>query len=317
MKIFFRNSGIQAGLASALFLGVIPVFGKQSINVGFAPLAVTAFRTTIAMLLLLSIMSVFKRQFFYIYPIGLAGCFLAGTINGLGSLLYYNAIQRLDTSVAHLIYSFYPIFVAFLLFLDRSPISKITIFRLALSIPGVYLLLDLSGNSVDMGGILMMFGASLLYALHLIINQRILVDVPAPTVTLYTLIAMSATVIIAYLIGDRSLPPSGTPYWPLLAMAFFTFLSRITLFMGVKHLGGLQTALLGLGELVVTIGLAYIWLGDRLTVNQWVGAFLICVNVFLVGFDKITPQKRKTTGILAWLNPPQIVSSEFPWKPEP
>ena len=152
MKTFFRNSGIQAGLASALFLGVIPVFGKQSIIVGFSPLAVTALRTTIAMLLLLSIMLVFKRQFFYIYPIGLAGCFMAGTINGLGSLLYYSAIQHLDTSVAQLIYSFYPIFVAFLLFLDRSPISKITIFRLALSIPGVYLLLDLSGNSVDIGG---------------------------------------------------------------------------------------------------------------------------------------------------------------------
>ena len=127
---------------------------------------------------------------------------------------------------------------------------------------------------------------------------------------------MSTTVIIAYMIGDRTLPAAGTPYWPLLAMAFFTFLSRITLFTGVKYLGGLQTALLGLGELVVTIGLAFIWLGDRLTANQWIGAVLICANVFLVGFDKITPQKRKTTGILAWLNPPNIISTEFPWKPE-
>ena len=131
----------------------------------------------------------------------------------------------------------------------------------------------------------MLCAASLMYALHLIINQRVLIDVPAPTVTLYTLIAMSTTVIIAYLIGDRTLPPVGTPYWPLLGMALFTFLSRITLFMGVKQLGGLQTALLGLGELVVTIVLAFLWLDERLTPLQWIGTLLIFANVFLVGFD--------------------------------
>ena len=40
-----------------------------------------------------------------------------------------------------------------------------------------------------------------------------------------------------------------------------TLLSRVTLFLGVKHLGGLQTALLGLGELIITIFFAHLWLG--------------------------------------------------------
>ncbi len=34
----------------------------------------------------------------------------------------------------------------------------------------------------------MMLGAAALYALHLPINQRVLYEVPAPTVTLYTLL---------------------------------------------------------------------------------------------------------------------------------
>ncbi len=313
MKSSVRRSGIQAGLASAFFLGIIPVFGKQSINIGFTPLMVTALRTTIAMLLLLTIMALFKREFFYIYPVGLFGCLLAGTINGLGSLLFYNAVELLDASIAQLIYSFYPIFIALWLLLDRQPINKLTLIRIFLSLPGIYFLLNLSGESVNIAGVFMMLGASILYALHLIINQRVLIDVPAPTVTLYTLIAMSTTVVIAYLIGDRTIPAAGTPYWPLIAMGVFTFLSRITLFLGVKRLGGLQTALLGLGELLVTIALAHFWLGERLTLMQWLGTFLVFINVVLVGFDKITPQKRKTSGLLAWLNPPNIVSTEFPW----
>jgi len=313
----WRMTGIHAGLTSAFFLGVIPVFGKQSINFGFSPLAVTALRTSIATLLLLLLMLIFRRKFFYIFPVGLLGCFVAGIVNGLGSLLFYSALQRLDTSIAQLVYSFYPLFVAGWLLLDRQTISKMTIFRLTLSLPGIYLLLDVRGNGVDLIGVSMMLGASLLYALHLIINQRVLFEVPAPTVTFYTLVAMSTTVIVAYLLADRTLPVIGTPWWPVLGMALFTFLSRITLFMGIKHLGGLQTALLGLGELFVTIGLAYFWLGERLSLIQWIGTLLIFLSLFLIAFDKITPEKRRATGLLAWLNPPQINTSEFPWHPNP
>jgi uncharacterized membrane protein len=45
--------GVEAALASALFLGVIPIFGKQAITAGFSPLAVVAFRTILAAGLLL------------------------------------------------------------------------------------------------------------------------------------------------------------------------------------------------------------------------------------------------------------------------
>ena len=49
-----------------------------------------------------------------------------------------------------------------------------------------------------MVGAAMMFGAAFLYALHLLINQRVLYEVPAPTVTFYTLLGMSITVLIAF-----------------------------------------------------------------------------------------------------------------------
>ena len=37
------------------------------------------------------------------------------------------------------------------------------------------------------------------YALHLLINQRVLYEVPAPTVTFYTLLGMAVTVSVAFL----------------------------------------------------------------------------------------------------------------------
>jgi drug/metabolite transporter (DMT)-like permease len=312
-----RKLGIRAALASAIFLGIAPVFGKQAILYGFTPLSVVTYRTLIATFLLFILMLGFRRRYFYIYPLGLAGCFLAGLINGLGSILYYTALSRLDASLGHLLYSFYPLFVAFWLFLDRQKISPVTIFRLTLAVPGVYLLVSYGSKEVDLLGAGLMLCSGLLYALHLLINQRVLYEVPAPTVTFYTLAAMSLTVTTAYISFDLKLPQLAIPWWPVLGLAFFTFFSRLALFLGIKHLGGMQTALLGLGELLVAVVLAQVWLGDRFTMAQWIGVALLVTCLLLVGVDKYHPESRHQHGLLAWLNPPKTSPGDLPWQPHP
>jgi len=314
MRFDGRRKGITAALSSAFMLGVVPIFGKIAMNAGFSPLSVIALRTSIAALLMLALMFFRMRQFMYIYPVGLIGCLLAGLINGLGSVLYYTALNRLDASIAHMLYSSYPVFVAFWLVVDNQPITRITLARLLLSVPAVILLVGTSAKSVDLVGALMMIGSAALYALHLLINQRILFEVPAQTVTLYTLLAMAATVVIAFLIGGASLPTSlSVPWWAVITMGIITFASRLTLFMGVKHLGGLQTAMLGLGELFITIFLAQLYLGDRLTYSQWIGAGLLMASIILVGYDKIGAQKRHSSGWLSWLNPPKVPNTTNPF----
>jgi drug/metabolite transporter (DMT)-like permease len=309
-----RIKAIASAISSAFFLGLTPIFGKQSIILGFTPLAVVAIRTLIAALLFFLFLMVFRKAFFYIYPLGFAGCMLAGFINGLGSILYYTGLSRIDAGIGQLLYSFYPLFMVFWLLIDRQSISKVTILRLLLSLPGVFLLLINSSEKVDILGSGLMFGAALLYALHLLINQRVLYEVPAPTVTFYTLLGMAITVSVAFLVFHPAFPPSTTAWWPLLVLALITFLARFTLFFGVKHLGGLQTSLLGLGELLITLVLAQIFLHETLTVYQWIGAALISLNLILVAADKPTVLKRFGKSFLNWLTPPQISPTDFPFR---
>lgn len=312
MDSLTRKKGIQAALSSALFLGLAPVFGKQAILFGFSPLSVTAIRTTLAALLIVLIMLMVQRRFFYIFPVGLAGCLLAGFVNGLGSILYYSALGRLEAGVGHILYSFYPIFIAIWHLLDRQPVTRLTFLRLIITLPAVLLIVQRGDRFIDLVGAAMMIGSSMLYALHLVINQRVLYEVPAPTVTLYTLIAMSVTVSAAFIGFDRQIPAMTLPWWPVLALAVITFFSRILLFLGVKRLGGIQTALLGLSELLVAVGLAYVWLGEKLSLNQWFGVSLLVVSLFLVWFDRFSPEKKRSGGWLKWLNAPQPNIPGFP-----
>lgn len=309
-----EKSGVLAALSSAVFLGLAPVFGKQAILAGFSPLATVALRTGMAATLLFLIIFIFKREYLYIFSVGLVGCILAGVINGIGSLFYYMSLGRLSASVGQLLYSLYPIFVVIWSFLDRQVPGKLTILRIVLATSAVFLIVNISGSEVDHVGVLMMLTASALYALHLPINQRVLYEAPAPTVTLYTLISMSMVVIPAYFIFDRQPLPANTSWQPVIGLTMVTFLSRLTLFLGVKNIGGMQTALLGLGELVVTVGFSYLWLGDMLSVWQWIGVIGLTASLLLVRYEK-KELKKGTSGWLSWIRPPHQLPPDTPWGP--
>lgn len=314
-----QSTGIYAALTSAFFLGMTPVFGKQAILLGMEPLAVVAIRTVLAALLLFLVMFFFYRKFLFIYPAGLLGCLLAGWVNGLGSLFFYSSLGRIDASLGQLLYSLYPLFLVLWLALDRQTPSRLTILRLVLALPAIILLTQVEGDKVDLIGVLQMLVASALYALHLPINQRVLYDMPAPTVTLYTLIAMSAIVVPTFLFSGSAIVLNSSTngiqefWWPILGLTLVTFFSRITLFMGVKQLGGMQTALLGLSELLVTVFFAYIWLHERLSPAQWVGTILLIISIMLIGVEKQIPKKLSTGGFLSWLRP--AGQSTETWQP--
>lgn len=297
-----QTKGIYAALASAIFMGMTPVFGKQAIISGASPLAVVALRTLLAALLLFCAILLYNHRYLYIYPAGLLGCLLAGWTNGVGSLFYYSALARVDASVGHLLYSLYPFFLLLWLSLDRQPIGRLTLLRLVLVIPAVYLLTQARGGQVDLIGTGQMLIAAALYALHIPINQRVLYEMPAPTVTVYTLLSMGTVVGPVYLLSGVDNLPGGYSFWgPILGLTLVTFLSRLTLFMGVKHIGGMQTALLGVSELLVAVFLSFQWLGERFSSTQWMGAILLAVSLLLVIFEKPSPQKFQQTGWLSWI----------------
>jgi len=307
-----QTAGILAAFSSAVFLGLAPVFGKLAITLGFTPFAVVALRTGFAAGILLVVVALFYRQYLYIFPVGLIGCALAGAINGLGSLLYYLALQRLDASIGQLLYSLYPFFVALWLILDHQPPSRLTFFRVGLATIAVLLLTSVPKSSVDITGVLMMLGAAVLYAMHLPINQRVLYEVPAPTVALYTLLAMSAVVVPAYLLFDRAWPSSNIPWQPVAGLTFVTIFSRIALFLGVKKIGGMQTALLGLAELLIAIIFSHVWLGENLSLLQWLGAAGLGFSLVLVMFeDSTTPIHSGKTGWLSWIRTPGLPKDIF------
>jgi drug/metabolite transporter (DMT)-like permease len=299
------RKGVTPALTSAMLLGLTPILGKQAIVAGLPPFEVVAVRTGGAAAVLLLVMLVFERRKLYIFPLGLLGCMIAGALNGIGSLFYYSGLARIDAGLGQLLYMLYPIFVALLLYLDGQRQTPLTLLRLAMSLPAIYLLTQAATHRVDLVGVADMLAAGMMYGLHIPINQRVLYEAPAPTVTMYTLLAMTAVVVPAHFLLTPAIPtfPSGAAA-PLIALTAVTFLSRLTLFTGVKRIGGMQTAILGLAQLIVAVTLAQLWLKETMSAWQWAGAALLTLALVLVGRDRSEHATPHGRGWLYWLRPP-------------
>jgi drug/metabolite transporter (DMT)-like permease len=288
-------TGVTATLLSTLFAGTAPIFGKLAYQAGVQAMTLVAVRTAIAAGLLWGVYLLFFRRFISIDRHNLAGCIGMGVANGIGSLLYYNGLTRVDASLAHLLYSMYPVWVFIFLLAAGHPVSRLAVVRLALTILSAALLTWQGAGIVDPLGVTLMIGAGALYGFHLVLGQWTLVDVDPRTVTLYGLSTMAVVVGVPFVIaqggpfdaGGGTLAHISTAGWTaiLLHALFPTALARLLVFFGLRQLGGIQTALLGIAEPLVAVALGFLLLGERFTPQQWLGAALFAMSVLLIRRD--------------------------------
>jgi len=282
-----QTTGVLISLASAMVVGWAPIFGKMAYRVGVDPYTLTAFRTILAAAMLWAFYLVRWRRYIRIDWRNLLGCIGMGAVNGVGSLFYYTGLQRLDASLVSLLNSLYPIWVFIFLSASGHAISRLAVARLALALVGLYFVTSAGPQRPDSLGVMLMLASAAAYGWHLVLGQWVLADVNSRTVTLYVLTTMAVVVGSVRMAGDQALGPISASGWEaILGLAIVTALSRMMMFAGLKRLGGAQTALLGITELITTLLVAFLILGERLSFAQWVGASIIIASVLLVRGEK-------------------------------
>jgi len=310
-----RRSGLVLAGLSAVMLGSTPVLGKVALEAGMPPLAVVMARTAAATVLLLLVLLP-QRRSLAIFPLGLVGCLLAGFLNGIGSLFFYAGLARVNAGVGQMLFGLYPVWVALLLFLDGQRPPRLSLAALAFSLPAVYLITSARWQQVDPVGAGFMLLAGVLFGLHIPINERVLYEVPAPTVAFYTLAAMTLVVAPAYLLFSGAPPSVGPQALPaLVGLTAITFVSRVALFSGVKFIGGFRAALVGMAEVLVAVALAGVVLGESLTPAQQLGGLLLAAGLLASGLDRTPNRRVHGRGWLYWLRPPLPSSLSMDTRP--
>lgn len=288
------DPGLIAALLTPVFMGLAPIFGKLAIQSGMDPYTLAAIRTTIAAAILWIVYALFFRQYIYIFPAGLLGTLAVGLVNGLGSLLYYNGLLLInDASLVQLLNMLYVVFVMLLTRIYGWHISRLSVIRTVLALIAAYLFTAFANTergTVHWLGVGLMIGSAFMYALHVVFSQRGMYEMPAPTMALYALTWMALTVLIARLafgsISPRPWLPVNPVGWYFIAgLTLVTAMSRVTLFAGVRNLGAIQTTLLNVAELGVTLLAASLLLNEALMPMQWIGVIVLTASVLLSRWD--------------------------------
>lgn len=207
---------------------------------------------------------------------------LALTGYGAGSLAFFFALKYAPVSVVTVLLFTYPAMVALLHALGGGErLTRPRMVALAATLGGCTLVVGLPGahTRVSPVGVGLALGAAIGYALFTLLTERTVSARPRLVTMTYTFgISAVSIAAVALFTGESLSPASWTlGLWGIITLVVaLPTLSAVALFMrGVRELGAPRAALISSLEPLFTIALAAVFLGERLTGVQAIGAVLV------------------------------------------
>jgi len=209
---------------------------------------------------------------------------LGGIVYTAQSLTYFVALRTLPASMVVLIAYIYPslVVVAGWMFLRRS-VSQWHWVALAASFGGVALLVG--GTRFEFSwGLVLAIASPTIYTGYILIGERVMSSVPAVAASAVIISgAAGAFCLLAAFNHELALPRNLSGWAVVFGIALFPTMVAISLFMaGLPRVGAARAALVSTVEPVITVLLAVVILGERLSAVQVVGGVLVLLAVILV-----------------------------------
>ena len=290
-----KAKGYILGSIAAASYGMNPLFALPLYKAGMDPDSVLFFRYLFA-IPLLGIMIKARGRSFKIQRKETFPLIIMGLLVALSSLTLFLSYNYMAAGIASTLLFVYPIMVALIMaMVFKEKLALQTIVCMLLALGGIGLLYKSEdGSTLSLIGTLLVFAASLSYAIYIVgINQTSLKNVATLKVTFYVLL-FGLSLFVARLLysGVLNTPDQWYLWANLLALAVFpTAISFLCTTGAIQYIGSTPTAILGALEPVTAIFFGIAVFGESLTVRESFGLVMIIVAVtFVIAGGNITSQ---------------------------
>ncbi|HZQ78328.1 MAG TPA: DMT family transporter [Acidimicrobiia bacterium] len=282
-----RRAGFAACLVSATGFGALPVLGKAAYGAGLGPLALLWGRFGLTALGLWALVVFVVRPARPPARFVVAGLLMGALGYAVEAGLFFLALTRIDASLVELLLYAYPAIVtaAALGFGREAPAPRLfgALALATLGVVGVFAGSLASG--VAPAGLALGLGAAAMYAGYVLAGERVVAAVHP--VLLAALVATGATAsfTVAGVVHRGGLPLPGSAHaWAAVAViaVVATVIPMAGLFAGLERVGAPTASIVSTVEPVVTVVLAGLFLGERLTVVEAAGAAAVIAAVRLL-----------------------------------
>jgi drug/metabolite transporter (DMT)-like permease len=222
------------------------------------------------------------RDRLVVVGLGLIGYYLSSFLDFLG-------LQYISAGFERLILFLYPTMTVILsALLYKRPIGRKIIAALALCYVGIALVF-LHDFGAKEGGIVLgaslVFASTLSYSIYLVGTGHVIARIGSVRFTAYVMVVASAASLAQFCVV-RPLSALDLPsrvYELSIAMAIFsTVLPAFLLSFAIRRIGSGSASLIGSIGPVSTIYMAYVFLGESLSLLQMVGSALVLGGVLIV-----------------------------------
>lgn len=218
----------------------------------------------------------------------LVGFLLMGVLFSVGALFSFMAVERIDAGLAALLIYTYPVLVA----VASAVLFKLRLTRgrallLLASLLGCLLTINVQAGAIDLLGVALASATAFTYTAYVLVGSRVTPGV-SPLVASAWVITSGA--VVALLVGatgafgDSLTTDIDAIGWlAILALALVSTVVAISAFLaGMSRLDPVRTSILSTVEPAVSVVLAALLLGERLSAQQVLGGALIVSSAVLL-----------------------------------
>jgi drug/metabolite transporter (DMT)-like permease len=274
---------------SAVGFGMMPLFANIAYQAGATPVSVLFLRFSIAALIMLGITIKTQEAF----PRGktLLVLVLMGAVGYAGqSLSYFTALRFAPAGLVAILLYIYPALVTGLSFIVfKHPITRVKLFTLLLSLAGIPLVIGWQSGG-QLLGIALGLLAAIMYAVYIIIGAKVMQNTNAFVSS--TIIVTSAGIAFGGVTiwYGLSFPATLAGWGAIFGLAFIsTVVAIVMFFKGIQRIGPVDAAMLSTLEPVVAVGLAWAFMGERLTIMNLCGGLMILTAALLLARFEAAP----------------------------
>lgn len=275
--------GIGLAISSAMAFGTLAIFAKQAYEAEADPVPLLTLRFVVTAAILIAYQLV-RRATLWVGRDKIVRLLLLGAVGyAVEASLFFLALERAPASVVGLVFYSYPLWttlIALVLKLERF--EKRLLIALALGTTGVASIFSLTGT--PLAGPLFALAAAVMVALFYIAAQVFTAGTPPSAAATWTAIGAALAMGLVYAVIGGELPAGAIG--PGIGLGVATSFAFIATYAAIARIGSSRTAIANMMELVTTIVLAMIFLGEEPTLRVLIGAALVLSAIPILAIGK-------------------------------
>lgn len=285
-----HRTGLVLVVLSAFGFAASPSLARLAYEGGSDPATAALFRFAIGAAVLYPAYRLRRGRLVLNRRLALIGLGI-GLVYAMESVSYLFAVRLIPVSVTVLVFFTFPVFVALLVRLvDKVPVTPVKAVSLVAAFAGVALTTGAAPQALDPAGIGLALLAAIGTAVFIVAGGRLTREVGSVGFALIAF-AVAAIVFGAWIVlaGALDLPETAMGWFGLLGGSVTFVLSVLCFFTALKAVDTVSATLIANLEPILAIAIAYLALGEILTVPQMFGGAIVVAAILL---PSVTGKRR-------------------------